>query len=127
MKRVLFIVLVAFIICQTHVQGQGTSTTGGSPPTRDDITYDYDNAGNRILRQVITIIFPKLTELDDEEFEEEFFTNDFGVREIVVYPNPVKIDLTIEILKGDDADNYRFQLFDMSKVITYGSNYKSGS
>jgi hypothetical protein len=113
MKRVLFIVFAAFVICSIQTKGQ----IGKIDPYNGDIAYSYDAAGNRIKKYVATIAIPnnKSTELeDDEEFEEQFFKNDFGMREIIVYPNPVKIDLTIEIWKGNEKEQYSYLLYDMT-------------
>jgi len=89
--------------------------SGQTPPP---ISFDYDNAGNRTTRYVFYI---KSGEIENNEEEddpkinqnEEFFKHNLGSREINIYPNPVKSELTMEIMNGEKEEKYRFLLFDI--------------
>jgi len=110
MKRTILILVAAFLICQINVSGQD-SGDGVKPGVHDEVSYTYDNAGNRIKRSIISVsnIHTLSGYFEDNQIEPEKIT---GEREIYVYPNPVREELTIEIWKGNEEDNYRLLLFD---------------
>ena len=133
MKRTLFVTLIAFIICSLQISGQGFKDPKGPIilPTVDEVKYTYDAAGNRINRTIIQV-FPVYstddeddddleTDGDDDELEirsgafyeepETDFSN-ANEREIYVYPNPVREEVTIEIWNGEEEDNYRLLFYD---------------
>lgn len=64
------------------------------------IVMEYDNAGNRIHRKVITL--PKQTRslpVDaDLDSTKEYQSDMFGEREIRIYPNPTKGALLIKVI-----------------------------
>jgi hypothetical protein len=123
MKRLLLIVLVVFITSQIQIKGQEDKGTS-QPQTHDEVSYTYDNAGNRITRSIIKVSGPIITPKSGEIEEPEEVT---GEREIHVYPNPVRDELTVEILKGDNEDNYRFFMFDISgKLIKENKQQGNG-
>lgn len=72
------------------------------------ISYEYDNAGNRIKRLVIGLKSAQLATPEDHEP----ITDTWGVRKIIVFPNPTKGDLKISITGGDPDDKYTYSIFD---------------
>ena len=118
MKKVFFIVFVALVVCQ--IQSKAQSDRGLPPVTTQEVSYTYDAAGNRKTRSIITVGKGGLDENEEPK-------GSLDGREILVYPNPVKEELTIEIWKGDNEDNYRFLLFDMNgKLITESTQQGNG-
>jgi hypothetical protein len=128
MKRTFILCIAALLICSLQITGQ--SDERGIPPTPpvlsepEEVQYTYDAAGNRIKRAIITVgvIVPKSAEVEDEEPKDSA-----NEPEVLVYPNPVKEELTIEIRKGDDDENYRFLMFDMTgKMIKEVKQHGNG-
>jgi len=136
MKRTLFVTFIAFIICELQVSGQIIKDPITKPvPTVEEVYYTYDAAGNRINRKIIQVL-PVIVCDDDDDDDDDLETDDdddeleirsggyiedpetdknkgfsnANEREIHVYPNPVREEVTIEIWNGEEEDNYR-QLF----------------
>jgi hypothetical protein len=117
MKKLLFIILVVFMICRMDVESQ---IIGGGSQS-EEVQYTYDNAGNRITRSIITVfsIFgndePEIESKSEAETDKSQSQSDLDKREseVFVYPNPVKEELTVEIWKGAEKASYRLLLFDM--------------
>jgi len=99
MKKTLFIVCAALTLCDASICGQKA--------VPQEVSFTYDNAGNRISRSVINV---KINPKDNSE-EPKSGSNE---PDIQVYPNPIRDELTIEIWEGNDEENYRFLMFDMS-------------
>ena len=74
------------------------------------IEYTYDNAGNRKTRQVI--ILEALMASPDmvKKHTEAPATEILGERNIKVYPNPTKGDLSIEVTGGNEKEKVEVQL-----------------
>jgi hypothetical protein len=122
MKNILIFVFALIITSQIQIKGQiiGGGDIGIElPHDHDEVSYTYDNAGNRITRSIISLSGPIIIE---QPYEKLY------VREILVYPNPVREELTIEIWNGDNEDNYRFLMFDISgKLIKENKQHGNGS
>lgn len=88
------------------------------------LQYGYDLAGNRTSVGIHEISIKAESVLDENPLAEHFF----GPREIKVYPNPTRGDLNIEILNGDDDEEYLYMVFDMNgrKIMEY-SNTGNGT
>jgi len=129
MKFIINITLAAFItMCCIPAKGQTVIDPGTPVPIKDQVTFTYDNAGNRITRTsgLISIPVPKGEE-DDEinpksgelPNENETLENSLQKLEIQVYPNPVKDELMIDIWNGVEKENYRLNLFDMTGKLVF--------
>ena len=86
------------------------------------VRYDYDNAGNRILRQVITIP-PKLSPEDSLQFivqhpglEENLkgAEENLGDCKVTVFPNPTGGIFTLEINGSFDGNSSMLSLYSIS-------------
>lgn len=71
--------------------------------SQSNIEYDYDLAGNMIVRSVITLRSNAYENTDDEQEEQEKNQEDnneeayIGESTIILYPNPTKGNLKIEV------------------------------
>jgi hypothetical protein len=72
------------------------------------IAYDYDAAGNRISRTVITIPPPQSGSTN----RINPFVENWGERKITIYPNPTKGSLKISITNGALMEAYEAKTFD---------------
>ncbi|MEI7502816.1 MAG: T9SS type A sorting domain-containing protein [Paludibacter sp.] len=80
------------------------------------VSYAYDNAGNRISRQVVNLTPPpthakKQTDTIPAPVKEEL-----GDRKISIYPNPTKGALGVDITGGDNKDELTITLFSAQGV-----------
>ena len=130
--KIYFTVLVALLMCQIQIKGQIVEEDeNGGGSKGEEVKYSYDAAGNRISRSIITVSGnPKTLEGEEEDDKGDEKLNPKGGLqecEILVYPNPVREEFTIEIWKGNDEENYRFLLFDMTgKLITEHQQHGNG-
>jgi len=87
--------------------------------------YEYDDAGNRIVRKTVTLnpappAPPDSTEttLDSqmslESLEPEYFVENIAQTEIKVYPNPTTEQVTLEIAGWETLQNGNFKLFSLT-------------
>jgi len=116
------------MVCGLKVSGQNSGM--GGDPSKVYLEYYYDNSGNRTTRQLITLISSNSSEFDeeDEEKNKDFLNNNLGEREIHIYPNPVKVELTVEIQNGDEEESYYFFLYDIQgKLIMETNRLGNGS
>jgi len=104
---VLFI-LFAAVIFQTNSQ---------------NISYDYDFAGNRISRKVV----PLPPQGAKKQVTDSVVVEDIlGERNILVYPNPTKGALGVEITGGDWDEDIRLILYSGQGVMLYNANAQQG-
>lgn len=104
------------------------SMTGSS---QNIVSYAYDNAGNRISRQVVvyttTLKHAKENTEDPAPVEEQL-----GERKIMVYPNPTKGALAVEITGGNDkpvlagGDEIRILLFSAQGIQLQNMKAETG-
>ena len=65
------------------------------------ITYAYDNSGNRTSR-TLTVSKGLSNEIDSSKINTEKITEQVGEQSIVVYPNPVREELNVELTGYDE-------------------------
>jgi len=89
-------------------------------------TYDYDNAGNRILRTTLTIRQVVVAEADtsfadvSNSKQETFFEEVIWENNVKIYPNPTKGMLTLQFDKPVKTGSY--SLSDLSgKLLSDGT------
>jgi YD repeat-containing protein len=74
------------------------------------VSFRYDNSGNRTSRTTITL--KSTASSEDETKPEESFSDQVGEHGIVIYPNPVENELTVEIQGLDEKTDASIALFD---------------
>ena len=65
------------------------------------VTYAYDNSGNRTSR-TLTVSKGLLSESDSSKINTEKITEQVGEQSIVVYPNPVREEVNVELTGYDE-------------------------
>jgi hypothetical protein len=91
--------------------------------SQSSLVYEYDFAGNRVARKVITLpsnirrYNPSDSIVVKEVFEE---------KNILVYPNPTKGALGVEITGGDWGEDIRLILYSGQGVLLYQANAQPG-
>ena len=87
------------------------------------VVYEYDAAGNRTLRKVITLQnappAPPEDSLEVTSYElqvvsDEYFVEKIDKVEIKIYPNPTTEKVTLEIFSWETLQNGNFKLFSLS-------------
>ena len=83
--------------------------------------YEYDDAGNRIVRKTVTLNLappapPDSTETIESQMslkslEESYFLETIAQTEIKIYPNPTTEHVTLEIAGWETLQNGNFKLF----------------
>ncbi len=98
------------------------------------IAFEYDAAGNRISRKVITLRSATASEIPGEEEEEEIpeepqvFTDVLAQSSIYIYPNPTKGLLRVEINSNGASKPVSLQVYDMSgRMLLQESNVASST
>jgi hypothetical protein len=73
------------------------------------VSYAYDNSGNRISRKIV-LLSSNPTHVKKDTIAPAPVEEEMGDRKILVYPNPTKGALAVEINGGNDKDNIRILL-----------------
>jgi hypothetical protein len=73
------------------------------------ITYTYDNAGNRIMQKYVVTLLSDSSNLNNSPSEEA----NMSEYKIIVYPNPTKGQLMIEVKGCDDQNKAIFTLYNL--------------
>ena len=85
--------------------------------------YDYDAAGNRVLRKVLEIFQTPPAPTDSLQFtnddlrftsEEPFFVETMNRVEIKIYPNPTAEKFTLEISQWESLQTGVFKLYSLT-------------
>lgn len=86
------------------------------------ISYSYDDAGNRIKRE---LKIEKRNIVKKSASENKFVTDRLSDKSIHIYPNPTKGPIKIEVLGFEDKDTGNISVFDLAghnlfqkKIIT---------
>lgn len=77
-----------------------------------EVQYTYDAAGNRIKRKVVEVTLKSAKTATKDDFlpvEEQW-----GERQVSIYPNPTHGNLKVNITGGDDEVAYSYELFNTS-------------
>ena len=92
------------------------------------VSYAYDNAGNRISRKVVNLITTPNPSHVKKNVDTTSVDEQLGDRKIILYPNPTRGALAVEINGGNEKDQLRIILFNadgkqlLNKQIQPGSN-----
>ena len=74
--------------------------------SQSKLHYSYDNAGNRIKREIVV----KTKSLPDES-DPEYYSEMLSEKNIRIYPNPTEGHLKVEIVGWNNSDRGIIQLF----------------
>ena len=86
------------------------------------ISYDYDYAGNRISRKVVSL--PQ--SIKGQPVDSVLVEDMLGERNILVYPNPTKGALGVEITGGDWDEDIWLILYNGQGVTLYHAKAQQG-
>ena len=121
--KIIIIAIIAMASISSHAQS---------------ISYDYDDAGNRIARKTIGV--KRLVELlplnatvkfntSNQEVnitEPEVYNDLLAEKQIKIYPNPTRGKLALEIVNYNLDDNGSIQIFDIGgRLIKNVTNLKN--
>lgn len=88
------------------------------------VSYTYDQAGNRISRKVVTLPPPPQSakpQVDSTSVEDVL-----SERSIIIYPNPTRGALKVDINGGDTEEELRIILYSGQGVQLYNSIAQPG-
>ena len=112
MKKKLILLLVCLFPCITFAQS---------------IKYSYDNAGNRIKREIV--IITRSSYEDHEKLEDlspaECFSDKLSEKDIRIHTDQVNGRLRIEIIDYDNADECSLQVFSISGHQVFSTHVTS--
>ena len=86
------------------------------------ISYDYDYAGNRISRKVV----PLPQNIKGQPTDSVIVEDMLGERNILVYPNPTRGSLGVEITGGEWDEDIRLILYNGQGVMLYHASAQQG-
>ena len=89
------------------------------------IYFGYDAAGNRISRS-ITLEKSTAQHENENHFEPQEFKDKLDNHDILIYPNPVKSELTVNIPSLDDNEYATISLYDQSGRMVYYNDRATG-
>lgn len=91
-----------------------------------EIIYAYDDAGNRISRNLVTTSLKSTDDSDEDEFQK--FTLDNN-SDILIYPNPTPGLLNIEITNytSEEDNNIRVKVYSVNGTLILENEFFSGS
>lgn len=81
---------------------------------QDKIQFQYDAAGNQTSR---TIVMSNTRSAQSAKAKQEFFQEELGKTLIRLFPNPVKTDLTIEVIGFESKTQGELILYDMNGKV----------
>jgi hypothetical protein len=81
------------------------------------VTYAYDNSGNRTSR-TLTVSKGLLSESDSSKINTEKITEQVGEQSIVVYPNPVREEVNVELTGYDENLDGSITIIDQAGNIS---------
>ena len=91
--------------------------------TGQAITYAYDNNGNRIDRNIVTLKSGHVSPADTtKEFQEEIL----GEMSLKIYPNPTQGEVTIDVTGIQNDAILEYRLFNPSGVLLEHKKEVSG-
>jgi hypothetical protein len=86
------------------------------------VTYTYDNAGNRTMRSLVL----RASQAPEETQEMTTIPDLIAKKAILIYPNPTKGVLSVEIKEYTDGLQAEFRLTDLSGKTIAGSKVTGG-
>jgi hypothetical protein len=77
----------------------------------DGVIYNYDAAGNRILRKIGPVLLRSATVDPTEKLDSVMVEAEMGDMDVSVYPNPTRGALYVEVSGGDPKKDISMKLF----------------
>ncbi len=112
MRKILILgALLSIAFCS--LQAQGTY----------EISYDYDEAGNRLRRRLIPVPIAKPTA--ENKKKSSPIEESWGERKITVYPNPTKGNLSINVEEADNEKNYQYYLYSSTGQLLMQGDFQN--
>lgn len=74
--------------------------------SQSKVRYSYDNAGNRIKREIVVS-----TKSVSDDSSPEYYSEMLSEKNIRIYPNPTRGQLKVEIVGWNNADQCLFRLY----------------
>ena len=92
--------LLFLTLFYVFIQASGQST----------VSFTYDNSGNRTSRT--TIVLKSTATAQEDSSSSEPYADQLGEHSILIYPNPVESELTVEIRGLEENSDAVISLFD---------------
>lgn len=86
------------------------------------VEYEYDVSGNRIRRETIPV---KLSNNSTTKKSTKPIETIWNEREVTVYPNPTKGNLSIRIQNGEEECQYNYSLYNTSGQMLRQGKFKN--
>lgn len=109
MKRLLLILPI--LVISLSIYGQ------------TEVEYFYDNAGNRIAREIVLL---QNSPQKNRSSEKKSYTDKLLEYTIRIYPNPTKGNLQIDILEANNETRGDINLYDLKGKLIDKANIDSG-
>jgi hypothetical protein len=77
--------------------------------------YEYDSSGNRVKRTIV--LGRSSVQKSTQSLQKEVIKDSFGTREIKIYPNPTKGNLTVQIPLSEDQEPTSLRIYNMKGVL----------
>lgn len=113
-KTFFYLILFSLITSSLSVSGQNI------------VSYAYDNAGNRISRKIV-LLTSNPTHVKKDTLAPAPVEEQSGNRKILVFPNPTKGALAIEITGGNDKEIIRIVLISAQGIQLKNLNVTNGT
>lgn len=93
--------------------------------SQNTVYFDYDESGNQIYR---SLEMPEEKSTADKDSEDhEVFKDQVNGKDILIYPNPVTSELTIEIPSLEDDEFASLTLYDQNGRLIYQNDHATVS
>ena len=86
--------------------------------------YYYDDAGNRIQRNIVTLQSAKP---DSSDQNKKVFEDDLGNKKVLIYPNPTRGQLQIELIGYDKETKTNLFLYNLSGALLMSKSITNSS
>ncbi|MBN2481717.1 MAG: T9SS type A sorting domain-containing protein [Bacteroidales bacterium] len=84
----------------------------GSICLGQSVTFDYDDSGNRTQRTITLKSTTSPDKQNDPQEGQELFSGELGTFDILIYPNPVRNELIVEISGSEEPSAASVHVFD---------------
>ena len=114
MKRIIFTIIVSTFFLQAHSQ------------TVLSREYEYDNAGNRIVRKVITLSSIQNEDNNTVDKQEEntaiYYQDNLSDMDILIYPSATSSEVKIVVQNGNNEIKGQAQVYNSLGVKVFEKN-----
>lgn len=92
----------------------------GNMQGQNVISYSYDNAGNRIKKEIV------MSKMKDAKSDEQSYSEMLQKHDIHIYPNPTEGDLTISISNVDNSNQVSIMLYEVNGTLVKQAKLENG-